>query len=124
MSGEWSATSCPITPARGSGSRPWSEPLTIRPAGPLAAAHRLRRIGLDAEEALSDLRRAAEDKENSVRGAASYAIRTIEAKASDFRTKVLPGAMEDLANPDPEVAAARPRSSAASARGPRRPSRL
>lgn len=68
-----------------------------------AAAQRLRRIGLDAEEALSDLRRAAEDTEDSVRGAASYAIRTIEAKASDFRTKVLPGALEDLAHPDPDV---------------------
>jgi HEAT repeat protein len=55
----------------------------------LAAAQRLGRIGLDAEEALPDLRRAAEDKENSVRDAASEAIRTIEAKARDFRTKVL-----------------------------------
>ena len=84
----------------------------------LAAAQRLGRIGLDAEEALPDLRRAAEDKEDSVRGAASEAIRTIEAKASDFRTKVLPGALEDLAHPDPDVRrGVRPRSSAASARG-------
>jgi HEAT repeat protein len=68
-----------------------------------AAAQRLGRIGLDAEEALPDLRRAAEDRENSVRGAASEAIRTVKAKASDFRIKVLPGALEDLASPDPDV---------------------
>lgn len=69
----------------------------------LAAAQRLGRIGLDAEEALPDLRRAAEDKESSVRGAASEATRTIEAKASDFRTRVLPGTMDDLEHPDPDV---------------------
>lgn len=69
----------------------------------LAAAERLGRIGLDAEEALPDLRRAAEDRESSIRGAASGAIRSIEVKAKEFRTKVLPGSIEDLASPDADI---------------------
>ncbi|WP_435021390.1 HEAT repeat domain-containing protein [Tundrisphaera sp. TA3] len=68
-----------------------------------AAAGRLGSICLDAEAALPDLRRAAEDKEGIVREAASEAIRRIEGKASAFRTKLLPGAVEDLASPDPEA---------------------
>ena len=34
---------------------------------------------------------------------ASEAVRRIESKANDFRTKELPGALEDLASPDPDV---------------------
>lgn len=68
-----------------------------------AAARRLESIGLDAERALVDLRRAAEDQDDMVREAASEAVRQVESKANDFRTKVLPGALEDLASPDPHV---------------------
>ena len=68
-----------------------------------AAADRLGEIGLDAEEALPPRRRAAEDSNETVRTSAGRAIRAIEAKANDFRTKLLPGALEDLASPDPDV---------------------
>jgi HEAT repeat protein len=68
-----------------------------------ASADRLGGIGLDAEEALPALRRAAEDKEDTVRKSAGEAVRSIESKVSDFRTKLLPGALDDLSSPDPEV---------------------
>ncbi len=90
------------------GGRP-AVPILIRSLGDLApevrraAAWRLGSIGLDAEAALIDLRRAIEDKEGVVRDAASEAVRRIESKANDFRTKLLPGALEDLASPDPGV---------------------
>jgi len=35
--------------------------------------------------------------------AAAEAVRLIESKVNDFRTKLLPGALEDLASPDPDV---------------------
>jgi HEAT repeat protein len=90
------------------GARP-AVPILVRSLGDLApevrraAAWRLGSIGLDAEAALIDLRRAIEDKEGMVRDAASEAVRQIESKANDFRTKLLPGALEDLASPDPDV---------------------
>ena len=90
------------------GARP-AVPILVRSLGDLApevrraAAWRLGLIGLDAEVALIDLRRAIEDKEGTVRDAASEAVRRIESKANDFRTKLLPGALEDLASADPDV---------------------
>jgi HEAT repeat protein len=90
------------------GARP-AVPILVRSLGDLApevrraAAWRLGSIGLDAEAALIDLRRAIEDKEGMVHDAASEAVRRIESKANDFRTKLLPGALEDLASPDPDV---------------------
>jgi len=90
------------------GARP-AVPILVRSLDDLApevrraAAWRLGSIGLDAEAALIDLRRAIEDKEGMVRDAASEAVRRIESKANDFRTKRLPGALEDLASPDPDV---------------------
>lgn len=68
-----------------------------------AAAWRLGTLGLDAEAALTDLRRAIEDNDGIVRDAASEAVRRIESKANDFRTKRLPGALEDLASAEPDV---------------------
>jgi HEAT repeat protein len=67
------------------------------------AAQRLGRIGLDAEPALPALRPLRDDKDDAVRPKADEAIRSIEAKLSDFRTKLLPDALADLASPDPEV---------------------
>jgi HEAT repeat protein len=84
-------------------------PILVRSLGDLvpevrrAAASRLGSIGLDAEAALTDLRRAIEDKEEIVRDAAFEAVRRIESTANDFRTNLLPGAIEDLASPDPDV---------------------
>jgi HEAT repeat protein len=90
------------------GVRP-AVPILVRSLGDRApevrqtAARRLGSIGLDAEAALIDLRRAIEDKEEIVRNAASEAVRRIESQANDFRTNLLPGALEDLASPDPDV---------------------
>jgi HEAT repeat protein len=90
------------------GVRP-AVPILVRSLGNRApedrqtAARRLGSIGLDAEAALIDLRRAIEDKEEIVRDAASAAVRRIESKANDFRTKELTGGIEDLASPDPDV---------------------
>ncbi len=90
------------------GARP-AVPILVRSLGDIApevrqtAARRLGSIGLDAEAALIDLRRAIEDKEEIVRDAASAAVRRIESRANHFRTKELPGALEDLASPDPDV---------------------
>jgi HEAT repeat protein len=92
----------------GPGARP-AVPILVRSLGDLApevrraAAWRLGSIGLAAEAALVDLRRAIEDKEGMVRDAASEAIRRIESRVKNFRTRLLPGAIEDLANPDPKV---------------------
>ena len=110
------------------GGRP-AVPILIRSLGDLApevrraAAWRLGSIGLDAEAALIDLRRAIEDKEGVVRDAASEAVRRIESKANDFRTKLLPGPSKTWRAPILASAAAPLRSSAASGRTPRRPSR-
>jgi HEAT repeat protein len=90
------------------GARP-AVPILVRSLADLApevrqtAARRLGSIGLDAEAALIDLRRAIEDKEEMVRDAASAAVRRIESQASDFRTNLLPGALVDLASPDSDV---------------------
>ena len=67
------------------------------------AAQRLGRIGLDAEPTLPALRPLHDDKDDAVRPKADEAIRSIEAKLRDFRTKLLPDALADLASPDPEV---------------------
>ncbi len=90
------------------GARP-AVPILVRSLRDLApevrhaAARRLGSMGLDAEEALSDLRLASEDREGMVRDAASEAVRRIESKVDGFRTRLLPDALEDLASPDPEV---------------------
>lgn len=90
------------------GARP-AVPILVRALGDVApevrhaAASRLGSIGLNAEAALNDLRRVIEDKEGMVRDAASEAVQQIESKAKDFRTNLLPGALEDLASPDPDL---------------------
>jgi HEAT repeat protein len=90
------------------GARP-AVPILVRSLGDFApevrraAAWRLGSIGLDAEAALIDLHLAIEDKEGTVRVAASEAVQRIESKANDFCTKRLPGALADLASPDPDV---------------------
>ena len=68
----------------------------------IGAVGQLRRIGLAAEEALPALRRATEDREDSIRKEAAKAIRSIEGKAKEFRDETLPGALADLASPDPD----------------------
>ncbi len=67
------------------------------------AAKRFRWIGLDAEAFLPSLRPLRDDKEESVRRDADEAIRSIETKVKDFRTKRLPDALTDLASPDPDI---------------------
>ena len=90
------------------GGRP-AVPILVRSLGDpapevrRAAVARLGSIGLDAEAALVVLRRAIEDKDGTVRDAATEAVRWIESRANDFRTKRLPGALEDLADPDPDI---------------------
>jgi HEAT repeat protein len=69
----------------------------------LGAVRRLGSIGLPAEEALPALRRATEDPEDQIRRDAATAIRSIEAKAKDFRDEIFPRALSDLASPEADI---------------------